>query len=105
MLDSPGTADVDGCELLCGCWNLNLGSLREQPELLSNKASLQHKKGTLKNNFIFSVFKCVCVCVVAHEYRCPWRPETSDPLELGTQLTSVGPGNQTLVLWKSSSYS
>lgn len=27
MLAFPGTAVVDGCELLCGCENLNLGSL------------------------------------------------------------------------------
>ena len=25
----PGTGITEGCELLCGCWGLNLGSLEE----------------------------------------------------------------------------
>jgi hypothetical protein len=31
---SPGTGVTDNCELSCGCWDLNLGPLEEQPVLL-----------------------------------------------------------------------
>lgn len=27
----PKTRVTDGCELLCGCWKLNLGPLEKQP--------------------------------------------------------------------------
>ena len=30
---SPGTGAVDGCELPCGCWELNVGPLQGQPQL------------------------------------------------------------------------
>lgn len=31
---------TDGCELLCGCWELNLGSLECKPMLLTSEPSL-----------------------------------------------------------------
>ena len=36
----PGTRITDSCELLCGCWELNLGPLEEQPVLLTAEPSL-----------------------------------------------------------------
>ena len=38
---SLGTGDRDGCELLCGCWELNLGLLQEQQcfQLMSHLSS------------------------------------------------------------------
>jgi hypothetical protein len=35
MLDPLELGVTDRCELLCGCWELNLGPLEEQPELLT----------------------------------------------------------------------
>jgi hypothetical protein len=32
---------IDGCEPPCGCWDLNLGPLDEQPVLLTTETSLQ----------------------------------------------------------------
>jgi hypothetical protein len=32
---------IEGCELSCGCWELNSGSLEEQPVLLKSEPSLQ----------------------------------------------------------------
>jgi hypothetical protein len=32
---------VDSCELPCGCWELNPGTLEEQPVLLTTEPSLQ----------------------------------------------------------------
>jgi hypothetical protein len=37
----PGTGVIDSCEQPCGCWDLNLGPLEEQPVLLTAKSSLQ----------------------------------------------------------------
>ena len=37
----PGTGVIDGCETPCGCWELNLGPLQEQPVLLTAEPSLQ----------------------------------------------------------------
>jgi hypothetical protein len=31
---------IDGCEPLCGCWDLNSGPQEEQPVLLTSKSSL-----------------------------------------------------------------
>jgi hypothetical protein len=39
---------TDGCELPCGCWDLNSGPLREQSVLLTPEPSLQPK-----NTFFF----------------------------------------------------
>jgi hypothetical protein len=36
-----GAGVTDRCELLCGCWELNPGSLREHPVLLTTEPSLQ----------------------------------------------------------------
>ena len=38
---SPGTGVTDRCEVPCGCWELNPGSLQEQPVLLTAEPSLQ----------------------------------------------------------------
>ena len=38
---SCGTAFSDNCELPCGCWELNPGSLEEQSVLLTAEPSLQ----------------------------------------------------------------
>lgn len=38
---SPGTGVPDNCELPCGCWDLNLGSLEEKPVLLAAEPPLQ----------------------------------------------------------------
>ena len=32
---------IDGCELPCGCWDLNPGLLEEQPVLLTSEPTLQ----------------------------------------------------------------
>jgi hypothetical protein len=37
---SSGTGVTDRCELPCGCWELNLGPLEEQPVLLTAEPSL-----------------------------------------------------------------
>jgi hypothetical protein len=33
---------TDDCEPLCGCWELNLGPMEEQPVFLTAESSLQH---------------------------------------------------------------
>ena len=38
---SLGTGVSDSCELPCGCWELNLGPLKEQLVLLTAEPSLQ----------------------------------------------------------------
>lgn len=38
---SPGTGITDGCEPPCGSWSSKLGSLEEQPMLLTAAPSLQ----------------------------------------------------------------
>jgi len=38
---ASGTGVIDSCELPCGCWDLNLGLLEEQPALLTAEPSLQ----------------------------------------------------------------
>jgi hypothetical protein len=38
---APEIGVIDGCELLHGCWESNLGSLEEQPVLLTAKRSEQ----------------------------------------------------------------
>lgn len=35
------TGVIDSCKLLCGCWELNLDLLEEQPMLLTVKPYLQ----------------------------------------------------------------
>jgi hypothetical protein len=40
-VDSPGTGVTHGLEPPCGCWELNLGPLQEQPVLLTTEPSLQ----------------------------------------------------------------
>jgi hypothetical protein len=38
---SLGTGVIDGCELSCGCWELNPGPLKEQSVFLTAELSLQ----------------------------------------------------------------
>lgn len=38
---SPGTGVLGCYEPLCGCWDLNLGSLQEKPVLVTTKLSLK----------------------------------------------------------------
>lgn len=40
-VSSPGVPVTDSCELPCGCWELNMDSLEEQPVLLTIEPSLQ----------------------------------------------------------------
>lgn len=39
-IKSPRTGAADGCELLCRCWDLNLGPLEERSELFTAELSL-----------------------------------------------------------------
>ena len=39
---------TDGCEPPCGCWEMNSGSLEEQPVLLTSETSLQPPKESLQ---------------------------------------------------------
>lgn len=41
VVGSPRTAVTDGCEALCGCWELNLCSLKDHPVFLTTEQSLQ----------------------------------------------------------------
>jgi hypothetical protein len=69
---SPGTGVRGGCELPCGCWELNSGPLEEYPVLLT----LSHLSNPFKWNiylfiylFIYLLFYVngyfvyMCVCV------------------------------------------
>jgi hypothetical protein len=38
---SPVTGVTDSCELPCGCWELSLGPLEDQPVPLTTEPSLQ----------------------------------------------------------------
>ena len=44
---------LDGCEPPCGCWELNSGSLEEEPVLLTPEPSLQPKN---ENDIFKDVF-------------------------------------------------
>ena len=51
---------MDGCELLYGCWELNLGFLEEQPVLLISELSLQPQQiKFVWRGFVFC-FKLPC---------------------------------------------
>lgn len=39
-IEFPGTRVIDVFELLCGCWEFNLGPLQVQPVHLTNEPSL-----------------------------------------------------------------
>ena len=46
---SHGTGVTDSCELLCGCWSLNLGPLQEKQVLLTAEpSSLQPQDNNLR---------------------------------------------------------
>jgi hypothetical protein len=38
MSDPPGSGVTDGCELPCGCWDLNSGPLQERQKYLSTES-------------------------------------------------------------------
>ena len=44
---SPGTGAIDSCELPCGCWESNLGSL-EVPQTTEPSLQAPEKKNLLK---------------------------------------------------------
>jgi hypothetical protein len=52
--DSLGTGVIDGSEPPCGCWELNLGRLQEQPVLVTNEPSLKHLPEYFSQVILFS---------------------------------------------------
>jgi hypothetical protein len=40
-----GNGVINSCQPSCGCWELNLGPLEEQPVLLTTESSLQPENG------------------------------------------------------------
>lgn len=54
---SPGTGATDVCKSSCGCWELNLGSIREQQVLLTDG----HLSSSSLSNFkIWFLILCFC---------------------------------------------
>jgi len=49
----PEAGVTDGYELPCGCWELNLGPLEEQPVLLTAEPSLQISHPIFSLFFLF----------------------------------------------------
>lgn len=60
---------------MCGGWRMMV-------EVFLNNSPSYFWKVCL---FFNDVLVCVCVWIWACEFRCPWRPEASDPLELELQ--------------------
>jgi hypothetical protein len=60
---SPGTGVIDNYELSCGCWELNLSPLEEQPALLTTEPSLQPQERLLF--FFFFFFKFIYLLYVS----------------------------------------
>lgn len=89
----------------CGCWELNSGSLQEQPVLLTSEPSLKHEFWLLKWIFL-NLYFCICVCTCRGELVGGDLKRVSDFLELELQVVlshfNMGAGNQTLLLWGSS---
>lgn len=52
----------DCCELLCGCWESNLGSLKEQPKLITKEPSFQPPLSFFKI-CVSTVCECLNMCV------------------------------------------
>lgn len=50
---SPKTGVMDGCELSCGCKELNSGALQDQQVLLTDEPSLQHLEYILNMHIFF----------------------------------------------------
>nr|XP_042133715.1 A disintegrin and metalloproteinase with thrombospondin motifs 17-like [Peromyscus maniculatus bairdii] len=48
-IGSPGTGVIDSCESPCGCWELDVDPLEEQPMLLTIKLSLQPPQGSYED--------------------------------------------------------
>jgi hypothetical protein len=53
---------TDGCELPCGCWELNPGLLEEQPVLLAAEPSVKALEGLLF--WVFCLFVLMCMSVL-----------------------------------------
>jgi hypothetical protein len=53
------TSDLitDGCEPLCGCWELNSGPLEEQTMLLTTEPSLQLKETYFYYNLLIAAME------------------------------------------------
>lgn len=49
---SFGTGDIDSCDTLCGCWELNKGPPQEQQMLLTAELFLQQ----INRRFLMVVF-------------------------------------------------
>ena len=52
-IGSPGTGVIDGCEPLCGFWELNPDPLQEQLVPLTTEPSLQPQY--VPSNFFFAI--------------------------------------------------
>ena len=52
---------TDGCEPLCGCWDLNSGPWEEKSVLLPAKPSCQPRLGTLKPSLLPQAQSGKCV--------------------------------------------
>ena len=62
-LEYPGTGITDSYELSCGCWEMNLGLLKQQPVLLITEPSLllldknfYKRFGSHENGIFFFLF-------------------------------------------------
>ena len=53
---SSGTGVTDNCELLCGCWDLNLGPLEEQLVFLT--AELSHLSSPIRAGYFVGLLAC-----------------------------------------------
>ena len=56
---------TDGCELPCGCWELNPGPLEEQAMLLTSEPSLQPSNYVLIDFFASLYVICCYSCFAA----------------------------------------
>lgn len=78
----PGGPFIDGCQLPCGCWELNTSPSEEQPVLLAIGPFLQPiifflyqqcplPRHILKNNVYecFCLYVCLCITCIPV---CPW---------------------------------
>ncbi|EDL90885.1 rCG38758 [Rattus norvegicus] len=46
-IGSPRTGDIDHCELKCGSWKLNVGSLEKKPVLLTSEPLIHICSGSV----------------------------------------------------------
>jgi hypothetical protein len=84
---------TDGCEPLCGCWDLNSGPLEEQSVLLPSEPSLQplvfiFNKGELFIRtlvLVFNFFSFLFFQVIVSLYS-PGCPKTHSVKQAGLEL-------------------